>query len=177
MRVPLSPTGGPIPADQVEYLVKPGEMIAAGQPLALWRGLPCHSPYHGKVEELAPDGVLIETLADQPDTLFQPEKLADDPVEFLKQIGLVGMGGAGFPAFIKLQSSRGKVKNLVINACECEPGVYTDHTVLHRFHEDVLRGARYLAEYAGAETIVLALHANTLSPQIKSAFSSCRILR
>ena len=60
-------------------------------------------------------------------------------IEAVKQSGLVGLGGAGFPAHIKL-NPKDKIEYLCINAAECEPYITADVREIMENHENVLYG-------------------------------------
>lgn len=76
--------------------------------------------------------------------------------DFLDEIGLVGMGGSGFPTSEKVRASIG-AHTLVVNGVECEPGITIDQSVL--LHESlwVAAGAHAIAKAIGAKRIVLAV--------------------
>ena len=57
--------------------------------------------------------------------------------EIMKNAGIVGAGGAGFPSYAKLAEG---CDTLVINGAECEPLLYTDYVLLHKEIETVLSG-------------------------------------
>ena len=83
---------------------------------------------------------------------INPETFPD----FLDTIGLVGMGGSGFPASEKIRAAVG-AHTLVINGVECEPGIAIDQTVLlHQAHW-VQAGADASAQAIQAKTVILAV--------------------
>lgn len=75
-------------------------------------------------------------------------------VAAVKAAGIVGEGGAGFPAHVKYASDADTV---IANGCECEPLLHTDHHIMSCEGAAVLRGLRALADVAGASRAVLAL--------------------
>ena len=75
------------------------------------------------------------------------EEVEKDPaclLELIKQNGIVGMGGATFPAHVKISSALGKVDTFIINAAECEPYITSDHRTMLEHPEEVLAGIRYV---------------------------------
>jgi len=75
--------------------------------------------------------------------------------------GIVGMGGAGFPAEVKLREGvHNAVHTLIINAVECEPYITCDDTLVRSRTEAVLEGTRILAHAIGARRVVIALEAD-----------------
>lgn len=92
----------------------------------------------------------LEPLADrEPSTL----------IARIREAGIVGMGGAGFPTAVKL-SPRTSVDTLVINAAECEPYLTCDYRLMLERTEDVAAGIRLLAKALGVQTIAVGIEAN-----------------
>ena len=75
-------------------------------------------------------------------------------IEQIAEAGVVGMGGAGFPTWKKLQAS---VDTLLINAAECEPLLRKDNVVLQTRAAEVLAGARLAAGLVGARTLKIGI--------------------
>ncbi len=100
----------------------------------------------------------LETPFPAPERIYpgleeiEPESFPD----FLDEIGLVGMGGSGFPASEKLRASIG-AHTLVINGVECEPGITIDQTVLLHHSLWVQAGANATAKAIGAKRVALAV--------------------
>jgi len=63
--------------------------------------------------------------------------------EIMKEAGIVGAGGAGFPAYAKLADG---ADTLLINGAECEPLLYTDYILLKRETPMVLAGIKAVLE-------------------------------
>ena len=78
----------------------------------------------------------------------------DNLVTAVKNAGVVGAGGAGFPTHIKLAS---RVEALIINAAECEPGLFKDISLLSESGEEILKSALAVKEVLGAREIILAI--------------------
>ncbi len=70
------------------------------------------------------------------------------------QAGIVGEGGAGFPAHVKYAASADTV---IANGCECEPLLHSDHHIMAHHSTSVLRALRALADAVGAQRAVLGL--------------------
>ena len=77
-----------------------------------------------------------------------------DIVERVKNAGIVGAGGAGFPTHVKLAA---KVDVVIANGLECEPLLYTDQHLMSTHAEDVVAGIRYVMKATGAERGFIAL--------------------
>lgn len=96
----------------------------------------------------------LETLANHPE--LTPEEI----VERIKNAGVTGMGGAGFPTFIKLCPPPGaKAECVIINAVECEPYITADFRLMMEHADEILvgldllmKGAKVDKGYIGIET-------------------------
>ena len=69
------------------------------------------------------------------------ELTPDEIIEIVKNAGIVGMGGAGFPTYVKLKPGK-PIEAVLINACECEPMLTADHRVLLEYADDVIYGLK-----------------------------------
>ena len=77
-------------------------------------------------------------------------------VETIKEAGIVGAGGAGFPTYVKLNA---KAEYFIINAAECEPLIETDKYLCRTFPERIIRTAVLVAEHLEAAHCVIATKA------------------
>lgn len=84
---------------------------------------------------------------------------ADDIKARIKDCGIVGLGGAGFPAAVKV-SPRTPVDTLILNGAECEPYLTCDHRLMLENTDEIARGARYIAKALGVNNIVIGIEAN-----------------
>ena len=75
-------------------------------------------------------------------------------IELIKNAGIIGEGGAGFPAYFKLSS---KADIVIANGAECEPLLYSDQWIMKNFPERVLKGLFEIKSITGAKRAVLAL--------------------
>ncbi|HHX22717.1 MAG: 4Fe-4S dicluster domain-containing protein [Tepidanaerobacteraceae bacterium] len=75
--------------------------------------------------------------------------------EKLREMGVVGAGGAGFPTYAKL--NKGGIDYYIANGAECEPLLDVSKEIMARFPEKVLKGLNYLKNYTGAGNAVIAL--------------------
>jgi Na+-translocating ferredoxin:NAD+ oxidoreductase RnfC subunit len=77
-------------------------------------------------------------------------------IEIIKNAGVVGAGGAGFPAYIKYDTT---VDTFIVNAAECEPLIDVDKLILQNYFEKVYEGINAVAGLIAPERIVIALKA------------------
>ncbi len=79
-------------------------------------------------------------------------------LEKIKNAGIVGLGGGGFPTDIKLLAGTGKkIELLIINCCESEPNVSSDYRILLEYTPSVVEGARLIQKILDAPRVVFAL--------------------
>jgi Na+-translocating ferredoxin:NAD+ oxidoreductase RnfC subunit len=74
----------------------------------------------------------------------------------VREAGVVGAGGAGFPTHVKLSA---QAEIVVVNAAECEPLLKTDQQLAARYPEQVIRGLTLAMEATGAQKGIIALKA------------------
>ena len=87
--------------------------------------------------------------------------LDDDTIlHKIREAGLVGMGGAAFPGNVKAMSAMGHIEYLIANACECEPYITADDSLLRTTPEQVLRGMELLQKVLKADHVILAVEDN-----------------
>ncbi|NLU09921.1 MAG: electron transport complex protein RnfC [Tepidanaerobacter acetatoxydans] len=75
--------------------------------------------------------------------------------EKLREMGVVGAGGAGFPTYAKLK--QGGIDYYIANGAECEPLLDVSKEIMSRFPDKVLKGLTYLKNFTGAGEAIIAL--------------------
>jgi len=79
----------------------------------------------------------------------------------VRQAGVVGMGGAAFPTAVKLVwNPKSPVDTVLINGCECEPYLTTDHRLMAEAPEPIVAGARLAMKAVGAKRCIIAIEDN-----------------
>ncbi len=174
VRIPLKQNAGelPIPTVSTGQRVRTGEMIAeASGPVSV----PIHASISGTVRAIGPvpvpyggSAAAIEIEGDGRDERGWGEGLPDpfaaDPKELLERIrtaGVVGLGGAQFPAHIKLSPPPGKrLDCVIVNGAECEPYLTADHRLMVERARDVVAGTRVLMRAAGVGKAFIGIEAN-----------------
>ena len=113
-------------------------------------------------------GKPVEHLIIENDYKYNMEKLPiidyksaskEELVEHIKNAGIVGLGGAGFPTFIK-HSSKAEINSMLINAVECEPYLTTDYVSILKEPTLFLEGVNILKKSSGANEAVIAFKNN-----------------
>ncbi|MCM8565525.1 electron transport complex subunit RsxC [Thauera linaloolentis] len=78
---------------------------------------------------------------------------------WLRDCGVVGLGGAAFPSHVKLGADAG-IDTLILNGAECEPWITCDDRLMRERATDILAGARILADLAGARRLLVGIEDN-----------------
>lgn len=157
-------------------LVKVGEYVYVGQKIADSDkpvSAPIHATVSGKVTKIAPvqlpGGQMVDAVVITSDGLMQMDPNLKPPAaetkeEILKAVresGLVGLGGAGFPAHIKLNVPAGKtIDTVVVNGAECEPYITADTREALENSWDVLAGVHIVKELVGAKRVIIGIENN-----------------
>jgi len=91
-----------------------------------------------------------------------PEKLSvKEILGRIREAGIVGLGGATFPTHVKLAPPEGKkIDTLIINGCECEPYITSDHRVMLEYGEKILAGANIICKLLSPEITYIAIEDN-----------------
>ncbi len=87
------------------------------------------------------------------------ELTPEEIIEIVKNAGIVGMGGAGFPTCVKLKPAT-PVDTILLNGCECEPLLTADHKVLLAYADDIVFGLRAIMKTTGAEKGIIVIEDN-----------------
>ena len=87
------------------------------------------------------------------------EKTKETIIARIAEAGIVGMGGAGFPTFIKL-SPKTPVDTLIINAAECEPYLTCDYRLMIERTDQLVQGFRLIAKALGVDHIIVGVEKN-----------------
>lgn len=158
-------------------LVKVGDKVLRGQKIGDGEGLcvPVHASVSGTVAavELRPHPSGRQVMAVVIDNDFQDttvpginggkaveEMTTDEILSIIREAGIVGMGGAAFPGNVKALSAMGNVDTLIANACECEPYITADDSLLRTNPEQVLAGMQILKKVLNPDRVVLAVEDN-----------------
>lgn len=161
---------------QCDVRVAPGDEVKVGQLLGdseAFMSAPIHSSVSGKVaridEFIMPNGarsqaVVIETDGEQ--TLHEsiappPLTSREDFIAAVRASGMVGLGGAGFPTFIKFNPQNlDEVNTLVINAAECEPYITSDYRAIMEQADDILAGIRAIMDFMSIQECYIGIEDN-----------------
>ncbi|MBR2013736.1 MAG: RnfABCDGE type electron transport complex subunit C, partial [Clostridia bacterium] len=84
----------------------------------------------------------------------------EDLVAAIKASGIVGLGGAGFPTFVKLDVDPARIDYLIINGAECEPYVTSDTVTMLTRADDMLYALRALRRHLGIQNVIVGVENN-----------------
>lgn len=172
-------------------LVNKNEKVAAGQLIGraeAFVSAPIHSPVSGTVKDIAlrshpilgrAEAIIIETdegnvskqiCAGKFDSSFNPDKFTAEKIfEAVRNAGVVGMGGAGFPTNVKLKANpNSPIHTVIINGCECEPFITCDYRMMLEWTNQILAGALLAAKALDVKNIYIGIEDN--KPQAVEAF-------
>lgn len=176
LRVPLQQHIGA----EAEPMVTRGERVLKGQLIGRARGpvsANVHAPTSGEVLAVGhftaphPSGLPVPTITIRPDgrdewgprlPRLHPEGASPQQLSTrVAEAGIVGMGGATFPAAVKLNlRDKYALHTLIINAAECEPYLTCDDRLIRERAEEIADGAAIMARALGVERIIFAIESN-----------------
>jgi electron transport complex protein RnfC len=160
-------------------LVKAGDRVERGDKIGEADGFisaPIHASATGIVEDVGlwphPNGsysnavrIKVEKYSAQTPrgrTVPDWKGLSTDGIrQAVKNAGVVGLGGAAFPTHVKLTPPEGsKIDILILNGCECEPYLTSDHRTMAEYPERVILGARIMMRCLGVEQTMIGIEKN-----------------
>ena len=155
-----------------------GDTVKVGQLIGEQAGFisaPVHSSVSGTVIAVEPHthpnkgpGIMSVVIKnDGKNTLHESvvpnkpleELTPDEIVEIVKEKGIVGMGGATFPTYVKLKPGK-PIDAVLINGSECEPYLTADHRVMLEFADDIVFGLRAMMKAVNAPEGVILIEDN-----------------
>ena len=158
-------------------LVKVGDKVTAGQKVGdsqAFVSAPVHSGLSGTVsaveQRIALSGQEVECVVvdvNEKQTAAKGKKrdiskLSNDELrKLIREAGIIGMGGAAFPAHVKLDPPK-PIEYLIINGCECEPFLTCDHRTMLEEIDEMIEGARLDAKLVGSKKIIFGVETNKI---------------
>ncbi|MDD7433866.1 MAG: electron transport complex subunit RsxC [Peptoniphilaceae bacterium] len=161
-----------------KVLVSKGDHVNLGQKIAEAGGFvsaPVHASVSGEVtgivEYLTAFGTKVPAIEICSDGLDTPgyetvdrsneELSAEQILSYIKDAGIVGMGGAGFPTHVKLTTSEdAPIDTIIINGAECEPYLTCDDLTMRTYPEKVVEGLKLIMKATGAKKGYIAIENN-----------------
>lgn len=162
-------------------LVRPGQEVVRGEPIARADGfvsVPLHAPATGVVRKIdwAPTAKGPRTMAiylkplpgESQEILYGAPRdvsamLPKDIIQAIQDAGLVGLGGAAFPTHVKMTPPKEHtVDTILINGCECEPYLTTDHRLMVEHPEALIEGTTIIMRAMNAPRAIIGTESNKL---------------
>ena len=163
-------------------VVGQGDAVKAGQKIGdsdAHISAPVHSPVDGRVKEigLRPHAVLgrspaivievsdpssvrhssFELRADFNEGSYSPEQIRNS----VRNAGIVGMGGGGFPTSVKLGAdSKTPREVLIVNGCECEPYITCDYRIMLEWASRIIVGIKLAKRASGCPKVFMGIEDN-----------------
>lgn len=164
----------------ITILVSPGEYVYKGSMIGKRKGdlrIPIHSSVSGTVldfeEHTCFNGKKVKCVVIENDFKEKIEQKItvkkdlnsysfEEFIEILKDSGIVGMGGAGFPTYIKYDTDK-KKQTLIVNAVECEPYIMADATLATAKCEEILETIDAILEINHMQKAIIAIGKNNIA--------------
>ncbi len=163
-------------------LVRKAQAVQVGQKIGdcdAYVSAPIHSPINGKVKDIAlrshpvlgrSEAIIIEALPYHPtkrtyftfEEDFDKDRYSVEQIcEAVREAGIVGMGGAGFPTRVKIEPNPRLPKHtLIVNGCECEPYITCDYRVMLEWTRQIVAGVRLSRKASGCIRALIAIEDN-----------------
>ena len=157
-------------------IVKKGDIVKVGQMIGQsekYVSAPVHSSVSGTVTNVGSvvhsGGMYIEAVEIKTDGNQEIHESIKPPVyssdsellELIKQSGLVGLGGAGFPAHVKLAPQTDKnIDTLIVNGAECEPYITSDYREILENSWNVICGINILMDLLKVNNVLIGIEDN-----------------
>lgn len=157
-------------------VVKKGDTVKVGQVIGIsdkYISAPIHSSVSGTVANITQvvhsSGNYIDAVEIKTDGLQELHESIKPPnysgfeefIELIKQSGLVGLGGAGFPTHVKLSVQPGKkIDTLIVNAAECEPYITADYREMMENPQGIIEGINIIREMLKISRVLIGIEDN-----------------
>lgn len=159
-----------------EPIVIKGEEVKRGQMIAKCPegklGANLHASVTGKVSDVTDTCIVIAANKTQKEDYLPLQ--SETPLELVKEAGIVGLGGAGFPTHVKLGKPFEKGGIVIVNAAECEPILKHNIEAIEKTPDQLIRGLKIAMKIVNAEKGAIAIkdtHPEAIE-RLKSAIDS-----
>ncbi len=155
--------------------VKVGDAVCVGTKIGEADGAVSSAVYSsvsGKVTKikdfLLSNGTCCPAVVIESDGQMTPDPALAVPVvqsreqllDAIRESGVVGLGGAGFPTHVKFNVDPDRVQYLIINGAECEPYVTSDSVTMEQRGEDMAYALRAISTYYGIKKVIIGVESN-----------------
>lgn len=160
----------------LKAIVNVGDKVTVGQKIADSKefvSAPVHSSVSGTVTDIKPyfhdSGTMVDSIFVENDKIYtvsdsvRPRDYKtmsrEKILSVIRESGIVGMGGAGFPTHIKL-SPKAKVDYVIVNGAECEPYITSDHRYMLENADDIIYGLKVAMKVLGLDKGYIGIELN-----------------
>ncbi|MCL2500852.1 MAG: electron transport complex subunit RsxC [Defluviitaleaceae bacterium] len=162
-----------------EPIVKVGDSVKVGQKVGdseAYVSSPIHTTVSGTVTDIrtviTPTGKRCAAVVIENDGKYQDHPTCNQSIDYktlpreailahIRECGIVGMGGAGFPTHVKLNPPPGKdIDTVIVNAAECEPYLTNDHRVMLEEPKRIIPGIEILLHLFPEARCIIAIEDN-----------------
>jgi electron transport complex protein RnfC len=158
----------------ITVMVKKDDYVFKGSIIGKRKGnlrIPIHSSVSGTVvdfeEKLYMNGEKVKCVVIQNDFKEKIETrksvrktinnfTKEEFVEIIKDRGVIGLGGAGFPTYVKYDTTK-KINTLIVNAVECEPYITSDYMLVNEKCEEILETIDAILEINNIKEAIIAI--------------------
>lgn len=167
--------------------VKVGDAVCVGTLIGEADGAvssPVYASVSGKVTKikdfLLSSGATCPAVVIESDGAMTPDPALRVPevetreqlLDAIRQSGVVGLGGAGFPTHVKFNVDPDRVQHLIINGAECEPYVTSDSVTMEQRGDDMAYALRMIVSFYGIKSVIIGIESNK-----KKAIAAMKRLR
>lgn len=159
----------------VKPVVKVGDHVDVGSLIAEQDGFvssPVYASVSGKVKKI--DEILLAGGTKAPAVVIESDgemtvapsvqapkvENKEEFIEALRLSGIVGLGGAGFPTYVKFNVDPERIEELIINGAECEPYITSDSITMLECTEDIETAIAAMEKHLGIKKVILGIEKN-----------------
>ena len=159
--------------------VKVGDPVCVGTKIAEGVGavsVPIHASVSGKVTKISDmllsNGTFVPAITLESDgnmtlceTIAPPVvNSREDLIHAIRESGVVGLGGAGFPTHVKWNTDPSRIEELIINGAECEPYITSDSLTMTEHADDMEFALRTLQKHFSLKRVIIGIEGNKKKP-------------
>ncbi|GAB0112261.1 electron transport complex subunit RsxC [Pseudoalteromonas distincta] len=161
-----------------KLLVEKGQHVLKGQalttPAANW-SVPVHAPSSGVITDITPMPSAHPSALPELSVIIEPdgkdewvalnknnnptELSHDELINIIHQAGISGMGGAGFPTYVKADTKQ-PIEFLIVNAVECEPYITADDVLMREHAKEVIQGIEIMQQLLNPTLCIVGIEDN-----------------
>ncbi len=141
--------------DDYQILVKKGEKVKINTLLAVaTNNTSIISSVSGKILETGKTIKIENDFKDEKEQINISNIDKNEFIKILKNSGIIGMGGAGFPTYKKYES---KINTLIVNAVECEPYRTSDYALVKNYSKEIIDSIKQIMQINNISKTIIAV--------------------